>query len=46
MLQTNNVQAMPLQSERMSEMNFSAIWIPKLKKKIAFGAYHRNTSLR
>ena len=32
LLQRNDVQAMLLQSERVLEMNFLAIWIPKLKK--------------
>ena len=31
-LQTNYVQAMLLQSETVSEVNFSAIWRPKLQK--------------
>ena len=30
--QTNNVQAMLLQSEKVSEIHFPAIWIPKLQK--------------
>ena len=32
LLQTNNVQAMLLQSERVLEMNFPAIWQCKLQK--------------
>ena len=31
LLQTNDVQAMLLQSERVLEMNFPAIWRPKLQ---------------
>ena len=27
----NDVQAIPLQSERLSEMHFSAVWRPKLQ---------------
>ena len=35
----NNVQAMLLQSERVSEMHFPAIWSPKFQN-VHFGAYH------